>query len=86
MAHGAFTASVNGKVTGEHTTWTSFDYEEILKLLKFGPGEKGDNEILVKVTAPTVKAPATTAAAFAATIRITAHDGTERRIVSDKSW
>src|SRR5665213_1444533 len=86
VAHGPFVASVNGKVTGNHTTWSSFDYEEILKLLKFGPGAKGDNEILVKVTAPTVKAPATAAAAFAATIRITAQDGTERRIVSDKNW
>src|SRR6185437_15093248 len=86
VAHGPFVASVNGTVTGHHTTWSSFDYEEILKLLTFGPGANGDNEVLVKVSAPPVKAPATTAAAFAATIRLTASDGTERRIVSDRSW
>ena len=86
VALGPFVASVNGNITGDHTRWSSFDYEEILKALKFGAGEKGDNDILVKVTAPAVKAPATTAAAFAATIRITANDGTERRIVSDSRW
>ncbi|HZL28174.1 MAG TPA: family 78 glycoside hydrolase catalytic domain [Acidobacteriaceae bacterium] len=86
VAHGPFVARVNGQVTGEHTIWSSFDYEEILKALKFGPGTKGDNDILVKVSAPEVRAPATAGVAFAATIRITGQDGVERRIVSDKSW
>jgi alpha-L-rhamnosidase len=85
VAHGAYVASVNGKVTGGHT-WSSFDREEILGVLKCGPGVKGDNEILVKVTAPPEKSPATTAAAFAAVIRVTAKDGTERSVVSDSSW
>ena len=63
VAHGPLTARVNGQVTGEHTIWSSFDYEEILTVLKFGPGTKGDNDILVKVSAPQVKTPATTGVA-----------------------
>ncbi len=50
------------------------------------PPQTGDNEILVKVVAQAkVSAPAVSTA-FAASLRITAPDGTERRIPSDSTW
>ena len=84
---GDFVATVNGVVTGHHSTWSAFDWEEIGPLLKYGAGPAGDNDIVVKVVAPQSNDPAKTfAAAFAASIRLTAQDGVERRIVSDSSW
>jgi len=87
IARAAFVAKVNGKLTGEHTGWNSFDREEIRTALKFGPGSRGDNEISIAVTAPDDDAQtAGVFAGLAATLRITGQDGVERRIVSDPSW
>jgi alpha-L-rhamnosidase len=82
LAVGHFVATVNGTPTGQHTDFGAFDWEEITPLLK-----PGDNEILVKVTSPHARQPATTVpAGFAASLRITAADNTERRLPSDTTW
>jgi alpha-L-rhamnosidase len=87
IARAAFVASVNGKVTSEHSGWNSFDREEIRGALKSGPGSAGDNDISVQVTAPDDDAQAAGVfAGLAATIRITGPDAVERRIVSNASW
>ncbi len=82
LAVGHFVATVNGTPTGQHTDFGAFDWEEITSLLK-----SGDNEILVKVTSPRARQAATTVpAGFAASLRITAADDTERRLPSDTTW
>ncbi len=86
LAVGAYTATVNSVVTGQHKDFAAFDWEEITSLLK-----PGDNDILVKVISPKPRPPATTApAGFAASLRITTADGPQtgedRRIPSDTTW
>ena len=81
VSPGAYVATVNGVVTGHHASWGAFDWEEIGPLLK-----PGDNEILVKVVAQTKASAPTVSTAFAASLRITAQDGTERRVPSDATW
>ena len=81
VSPGAYVAAVNGVTTGRHTAWGAFDWEEIGPLLK-----PGDNEILVKVIAQAKLRAPVVATAFAASLRITAPDGTERRIPSDNTW
>jgi alpha-L-rhamnosidase len=82
LAVGHFAATVNGTPTGQHNDFGAFDWEEITPLLK-----PGDNEILVKVISPRARPPATTVpAGFAASLRVTAPDGTERRLPSDTTW
>ena len=82
LAVGHFATVVNGTPTGQHTDFGAFDWEEITPLLK-----PGDNEILVKVTSPRARQAATTVpAGFAASLRVTAQDGVERRIPSDAAW
>ncbi len=39
LARGAFTARVNGQVTGRHDEWGAFDREEIGSLLRTGQNE-----------------------------------------------
>ncbi len=86
VSPGNYVATVNGVVTGQHKAWGAFDWEEIGPLLKHGSGPAGDNEILVRILAE-AKVPATAvSAAVACSLRITAQDGTERRIPSDSSW
>ncbi|MES2390951.1 MAG: family 78 glycoside hydrolase catalytic domain [Acidobacteriota bacterium] len=87
MARAGFVASVNGSVTGTHDGWQSFDREEIRGALKFGHGAAGDNDISLEVTAPGEKQLAVgSLPGVAASIRLTDHDGLERRIVSDANW
>ena len=81
VSPGAYVATVNGVVTGHHTSWGAFDWEEIGPLLK-----PGDNEVLVRVVAQTKASAPTVATAFAASLRITAQDGTEHRVPSDATW
>ncbi len=82
LVAGDYVATVNGIVTGQHSNFGAFDWEEIGSLLK-----PGDNEILVKVTSPRARPPATTApAGFAASLRISAQRSPERRIPSDSGW
>ena len=52
IARAAFVARVNGKITGEHSGWNSFDREEIRGSLRFGRGAAGDNDIAIAVTGP----------------------------------
>ncbi|HEY1993983.1 MAG TPA: family 78 glycoside hydrolase catalytic domain [Edaphobacter sp.] len=78
VSPGAYIAAVNGVVTGEHKVWGAFDWEEIGPLLN-----PGDNQIIVKVVA---QAKVSTPIAFAASLRITAPDGTQRRIPTDNTW
>ena len=81
VSPGDYVASVNGTVTGQHKSWGAFDWEEITPLLK-----PGDNEILVKVIAQAKVHVPTVSTAFAASLRITAPDGTEQRLPSDATW
>ncbi|HEX3373114.1 MAG TPA: family 78 glycoside hydrolase catalytic domain, partial [Edaphobacter sp.] len=81
VSPGAYIASVNGTVTGQHKAWGAFDWEEIGALLK-----PGDNQIIVKVVAQAKVSAPVVATAFAASLRITAPDGTQRRIPSDATW
>jgi alpha-L-rhamnosidase len=81
VSPGAYVATINGVVTGQHKAWGAFDWEEIGPLLN--PGE---NEILVKVVAEAKVAVPIVSTAFAASLRITAQDDTERRIPSDRTW
>jgi alpha-L-rhamnosidase len=81
VSPGAYVAMVNGVVTGQHKAWGAFDWEGIGPLLK-----PGDNEILVKVAAQAKISAPLVSTAFAASIRITSQDGTERRIASDNTW
>src|SRR5437868_4216486 len=69
VSPGAYVATVNGTVTGQHKAWAAFDWEEIGPLLK-----PGDNEILVKVIAQAKVSAPVVATGFAASIRITAPD------------
>jgi alpha-L-rhamnosidase len=79
---GKFVAHVNGEETGHHDEWSAFDREEIASLL-----HAGDNEIEIDAEGGTHSdAKAGSPAALAASIHITDASGTERRIVSDKSW
>jgi alpha-L-rhamnosidase len=82
LVAGDYVATVNGVVTGRHSNFGAFDWEEIGSLLK-----PGDNEVLIKVTSPRARPPATTApAGFAASLRISAVNSVERRIPSDNEW
>ncbi len=81
VSPGAYVATVNGTVTGQHKAWGAFDWEEIGPLL-----QTGDNQIIVKVVAQAKVSAPTVATAFAASLRITASDGTQRRIPSDATW
>jgi alpha-L-rhamnosidase len=81
VSPGAYVATVNGIVTGQHKAWGAFDWEEIGPLLN-----PGDNEILVKVIAQDKVSAPVVSTAFAASLRITAEDGTERRIPTDATW
>jgi len=81
VSPGAYVATVNSTVTGQHKAWGAFDWEEIGPLLK-----SGDNEILVKVIAQAKVSAPEVSTAFAASLRITASDGTQRRIPSDATW
>jgi len=81
VSPGAYVATVNGVTTGKHTAWGAFDWEEIGPFLK-----PGDNEILVKVVAQAKARAPVVSTAFAASLRITSQNGTERRIPSDSSW
>ena len=82
LARGNYIAHVNGTVTGHHDEWGAFDREPIAALL-----HPGDNEILIDMKAHRDDAPATSgAAALAASIRLTAADGKQTRIVSDEKW
>jgi alpha-L-rhamnosidase len=81
VSPGAYVATVNGTVTGQHKAWGAFDWEEIGPLLK-----PGDNDILVKVVAQAKVSAPIVSTAFAASLRITAQDGTQRRIPSDNTW
>jgi alpha-L-rhamnosidase len=79
---GKFIARVNGMETGHHDEWSAFDREEIASLL-----HAGDNEIEIDAWAGSHSDAKTgSPAALAASIHITDAAGTERRIVSDKSW
>jgi alpha-L-rhamnosidase len=81
ISPGAYVATVNGVVTGQHKAWGAFDWEEIGPLLR-----SGDNEILVKVVAQAKVSAPVVSTGFAASLRITAEDGTERRIPTDAAW
>src|SRR5882757_2419544 len=81
VSPGAYVATVNGIVTGQHKAWGAFDWEEIGPLLG-----TGDNQILVKVVAQAKVSAPVVSTAFAASLRITAQDGTERRISSNATW
>jgi alpha-L-rhamnosidase len=81
VSPGAYVAKVNGVATGRHTAWGAFDWEEIGPLLK-----PGDNQILVTVVAQAKLSAPVVSTAFAASLRTTAQDGTERRIPSDNTW
>jgi alpha-L-rhamnosidase len=81
VSPGAYIATVNGVVTGQHKAWGAFDWEEIGPLLI-----PGDNQILVKVVAQAKVSAPVVSTAFAASLRITAADGTQRRISTDTTW
>ena len=82
LVRGAFTARVNGQVTGHHDEWGAFDREEISTLL-----HPGDNEVELDVVSHRTDAPQTTApAAVAASIHLTRADGEQARIVTDGRW
>jgi alpha-L-rhamnosidase len=82
LARGQFTARVNGQVTGHHNEWGAFDREEIAFLL-----HPGDNEIEIDVISRRAGAPSDTSpSALAASIHITAANGTEERIVTNDKW
>ena len=86
VSPGAYVATVNGTVTGQHKAWGAFDWEEITPLLM-----PGVNEILVKVVAEAKASTPVVSTAFAASIRITTQDGhgaepTEQRIPSNSTW
>ena len=81
VSPGAYVAKVNGVATGRHTAWGAFDWEEIGPLLK-----PGDNQILVTVVAQAKLSAPVVSTAFAASLRTTEQDGTERRIPSDNTW
>ncbi|HTC76322.1 MAG TPA: family 78 glycoside hydrolase catalytic domain, partial [Edaphobacter sp.] len=81
VSPGAYVAAVNGVITGEHKAWGAFDWEEIGPLLN-----PGDNQIIVKVVAQAKVSAPVVATAFAASLRITAPDGTQRRIPSNATW
>jgi alpha-L-rhamnosidase len=81
VSPGAYIAAVNGVVTGEHKAWGAFDWEEIGPLLV-----PGDNQIIVKVAAEAKVSAPIVSTAFAASLRITAPNGTEQRIPSNNTW
>ncbi len=87
FAPGSFVAKVNGVETGRKTEWSSFSREEILGRLKFGEGAKGDNEIVLDVTAPKTKdATKSYPAAVAAVLRISSSAEETERIVTGTKW
>ena len=82
VVRGAFTARVNGQVTGHHDEWGAFDREEIGSLL-----HAGKNEIEIDVVSHrTDDAAQKSPAALAAAIHITRGDATEERLVTDGNW
>ena len=84
---GAFTARVNGVVTGHKADWSSFDREDVRDRLVYGEGAKGDNLIVVSVVAPKSKdAKASLPAALAAVLRIDGGDGKTLDLVTDGQW
>lgn len=84
-SRGRFIASVNGRITGTHDEWSSFDFEEITPLLRYGAGSAGDNDILLHVVSP--GSPDDSAhTAIAAVIRITDSEHRERSIVTNDEW
>ncbi len=84
---GAFTARVNGVVTGRKADWSSFDREDVRDRLVYGEGAKGDNLIVVSVTAPKSRdAKASLPAALAAVLRIDGGEGKALDIVTDGQW
>lgn len=80
-AVGTYVAKVNGVVTGEHSMWGSFDWEEIRHALKVG-----DNEIVLSVKAPAGPAASKVPAAIAASLRISDPKSGEQRLVSGTGW
>jgi alpha-L-rhamnosidase len=76
---GAFTAQVNGVVTGHHDEWGAFDREEIKAQL-----HPGENEILLDVTS--FAARQAEPSALAASIHLTLADGQEERLVTNEEW
>jgi len=82
LVRGAFTASVNGKLTGHHDEWGAFDREEITSLL-----HAGDNEVELDIISHRTDNQSVTApSAVAASIHLTQADGREERIVTNESW
>jgi alpha-L-rhamnosidase len=80
LMRGKFIARVNRNLTGHHDEWGAFDREQINL-------REGDNYIEVNVESHRAGAPpATSPAAFAASIRITYSDGREERIVTNDKW
>ena len=91
--HGDFTATVNGQRTGLKKDWSAFDNEDLRPHLHVGV-----NDILITVTAPALRngppgappnpsAPKTVIAGLAALLRLTAADGTTRRVsTADPAW
>ena len=87
FAPGSFVAKVNGVETGHKTEWSSFSREEILGHLRFGEGAKGDNEIVLTVSAPKTKdASKSYPAAVAAVVRIGTSATETERIVTGANW
>jgi alpha-L-rhamnosidase len=87
FAPGSFVAKVNGIETGHKTEWSSFSREEILSHLKFGEGAKGDNEIVLDITAPKTKdATKSFPAGVAAVLRVATSATETDRIVTGTKW
>jgi alpha-L-rhamnosidase len=84
---GAYTAKVNGIVTGHKSSWGSFDREEIADRLHVGAGAAGDNEIIVSVESQGGRRdeqplPAT----LTAVLRLEEREGKAKMLLSGKSW
>lgn len=79
-AVGSYVAKVNGVVTGEHSMWGSFDWEEIRHALKVG-----DNEIVLTVKAPAGREGTKVPAAVAASIEVRGAP-VGRTILSGEAW
>ena len=84
---GSFTVTVNGVETGHKREWSSFEREEILERLKFGEGARGDNSIVVSVSAPKAKdVTRSYPAALAAVLRLGQSPEATERIVTGPRW